>query len=98
MRDIRFVIVHSPGPGWKPGLPIFEQEGVADHVAHFRQWLASGKLHLGGPFLDPAAGGMMIPAPGIAEAEIAAFANADPAVLTGLLRVEVRQWLVGMKA
>jgi hypothetical protein len=26
-----------------------------------------------------------------------AFANADPAVASGLLRVQVRQWLVGMQ-
>ncbi len=39
----------------------------------------------------------MIPEPGVSEQEITAFANADPAVTSGLLNVEVRQWLVGMK-
>jgi uncharacterized protein YciI len=96
MRDIRFVVLHAPGPRWKPGLPLFEQEGVQKHIAHFRQWLTQGKLAFGGPFLDEHGGGMMIPAEGLAEAEITAFANADPAVRSGLLRVAVRQWLVGM--
>lgn len=97
MRDIRFVVLHAPGPRWKQGLPFFEQEGVQEHVAHFRQWLVEGKLALGGPFLDEHAGGMMIPSEGLSEAQITAFANADPAVQSGLLRVAVRQWLVGMK-
>jgi uncharacterized protein YciI len=97
MRDIRYVVVHTPGPNWNAGKPFFEQEGVAAHVEHFRKLLAEGKLTMGGPFLDAVAGGMMIPEPNLGEAEIAAFANADPAVASGLLRAEVRQWLVGMK-
>ncbi len=98
MRDVRHVIVHSPGPLWKAGLPSFQQEGVQQHIEHFRQWLDAGKLALGGPFLDAAAGGMMIPAEGLGAEEIKAFAEADPTVVSGLLRVDVREWLVGMKA
>jgi len=97
MPDIRFVVIHTPGPNWKPGVPIFEQEGVQQHLDHFRKLHAAGKLALGGPFLDAAAGGMMIPAPDVPEDEIVAFAHADPTVASGLLRVEVRRWLVGMK-
>ena len=97
MRDIRFVVIHTPGPQWQPGLSLFEQRGVAEHVAHFRQLLDAGKLEMGGPFLDDAAGGMMIPAEGLSQAEIVAFANADPAVASGLLHVTVRQWMIGMK-
>ena len=97
MRDVRYVIVHAPGPAWEAGLPFSEQAGVQDHLAHFRSLLAAGKLHLGGPFLDEFAGGMMIPSEGLSEAEIVAFANADPAVRSGLLRVAVRRWLVGLQ-
>ena len=97
MRDVRYVIVHAPGPKWKVGLPLFEQDGVQEHIAHFRKLLEAGKLQLGGPFLDEHAGGMMIPAEGLSESEIVEFANADPSVVSGLLRVAVRQWLVGMK-
>jgi uncharacterized protein YciI len=97
MRDIRYVIVHLPGPNWKAGLPFFEQDGVPAHVEHYRKLLAEGKLAMGGPFLDATAGGMMIPEPNLDEAEIVAFADADPAVASGLLRAEVRQWFVGMK-
>jgi uncharacterized protein YciI len=97
MRDIRFVVVHTPGPAWKPGLPIFEQEGLQHHVEHYGELFAEGKLAMGGPFLDAVSGGMMIPAAGIGEDEIRAFAEADPSVKAGLLKAEVRQWLVGMQ-
>ena len=97
MPDIRYVVVHTPGPKWQAGRSIFEQEGIQEHIEHFRKLLADGRLEMGGPFLDEAAGGMMIPTEGQTEAEIIAFANADPTVISGLLRAEVRQWLVGMK-
>jgi uncharacterized protein YciI len=96
MQDIRFIVVHTPGPRWKAGSPIFEQDGVHEHIAHYKKLLDAGKLALGGPFLDANGGGMMIPEPTVAEAEIVAFAKADPAVQSGLLQAEVRQWLVGM--
>lgn len=95
-RDVRYVVLHSPGPAWHPGKSLFEQQGVREHVEHYRKLLAQGKLLLGGPHLDAKGGGMMIPAAGVAEAEIRHFASEDPAVKSGLLLVEVRPWLVGM--
>ena len=40
---------------------------------------------------------MMITAPGVDEAEVIAHAQADPCVVHGLLRAEVRKWMVGMQ-
>lgn len=96
-RDVRHVIVHTPGPAWVAGKSPFEQPGIQEHVAHYRQWQQQGRLALGGPFLDGAAGGMMISEPGLSEKEIVEFAQADPAVKSGLLRAEVRPWLIGMR-
>ena len=96
-RDVRLVVLHGAGPAWLPGRSPFEQPGIAEHVAHYRQWLQSGKLALGGPHLDAAGGGMMIPEPGVSEAEVREFAAADPAVKSGLLTFEVRPWLIGMR-
>lgn len=97
MKDIRFVIVHSPGPKWEPGKSMFEQDGLQAHVDHYRQLFADGKLALGGPFMDASGGGMMIPMPGVSQQELEAFAQADPSVRSGLLKAEVRPWLVGMQ-
>lgn len=97
MKDIRFVIVHTPGPNWDPGKSLFDQVGVQEHVNHYRKLQAAGKLALGGPFLDEAGGGMMIPEPGVTKEELDEFAQADPAVRSGLLKAQVRPWLIGMK-
>jgi uncharacterized protein YciI len=97
MPPIRFAVMHRPGPAWQPGVSPFEQTGVAEHVGHYRTWLANGKLAMGGPFLDGNGGGMMITVPGLDEDEVRAFALADPAVVSGLLVADVRRWLVGMQ-
>ena len=96
MRDIRFVVIHKPGPGWKAGVPLFEQTGLHLHVEHYRKFLVGGKLATGGPFLDEAGGGFMIPEPGVTEGEVREFASDDPTVKSGLLTFEIRPWLVGM--
>ena len=96
MRDIRYVVFHRPGPAWQAGKTLFDQPGVRDHVAHYRQWLDAGKLHLGGPHLDATGGGMMVPAAGVAEDDVRQFAAEDPAVKNGTLVFEVRAWVIGM--
>jgi uncharacterized protein YciI len=96
MKDIRFVVMHSPGPKWLPGKTLFEQPGVREHVEHYRRFLDAGKLALGGPHLDEKGGGMMIPVVGVSEAEITKYAAEDPAVKSGVLLVSVRPWLIGM--
>lgn len=95
-KDVRFVVFHLPGPAWLPGKTLFDQPGVREHVAHYRRWLEAGKLELGGPHLDSAGGGMMIPVAGVGEAEVSRFASEDPAVRSGVLVAVVRPWLIGM--
>ena len=95
-QDLRFVVFHTPGPAWQTGHSVFEQPGIRAHIAHYRQWLEGGQLQLGGPHLDAQGGGMMIPKAGLTEDEVRRFAEADPAVQSGLLRVTVRPWLIGM--
>lgn len=97
VQDTRYVVFHRPGPAWLPGKGMFEQPGVRAHVAHYRQWLEAGKLELGGPHLDAAGGGMMIPVAGLAQDEVQRFASEDPAVKDGTLSFEVRPWLIGMR-
>lgn len=96
-RDMRYVIIHSPGPRWDAGKGIFEQPGLQAHINHYRKLLAEGKLLLGGPFMDGQGGGMMLPTAGQSEKELREFAQEDPAVKDGLLTVQVRPWLIGMR-
>lgn len=91
------VVFHQPGPAWAPGVPVFEQPGLQAHVDHYRGLLQSGKLGAGGPFMDGRGGGMMIARPDVGADELSAFAGRDPAVLSGLLRVEIRAWMPAMR-
>jgi uncharacterized protein YciI len=98
MKDVRFVVLHAPGPHWQAGMALFDQPGVMAHVSHYAQLLDAGKLALGGPHLDARGGGMMVPSAGVSEEEVTAFAADDPAVKAGVLVFEVRPWLIGMSA
>jgi uncharacterized protein YciI len=89
---VRFVVFHKPGPQWQMDVDFREQIGVQDHVMHYLQFHEQGKLELGGPFLMPDSGGMMVAVPEVSREELEAFAAADPAVQAGLLTYEVRPW------
>jgi uncharacterized protein YciI len=93
---IRYVVFHTPGPAWTAGVDFREQTGVQGHVAHYRMLFEQGHLELGGPFLLPDLGGMMLAVPGYPMEELVAFAALDPAVQSGLLEYEVRPWYTAM--
>ncbi len=96
-RPVRYVILHKPGPKWKYGVDYREQDGVNEHVQHYLKLHEQEKLQLGGPFLLPDVGGMMVTTKGISQSEIEAFAAADPAVKSGLLIYEIRPWMTAME-
>lgn len=95
--NTRQVVFHMPGPAWQYGTDFREQPGVQAHVAYYRQLYEDGKLDLGGPFLIPDSGGMMVTTKDVTPDEIEAFAAADPAVKSGLLRFEIRPWYTAME-
>jgi uncharacterized protein YciI len=86
------VIFHTPGPAWQAGVDFREQPGVREHVMHYRQFDQQDKLALGGPFLTADLGGMMVTIPGLSLGDVKTFAASDPAVVSGLLRYEIRSW------
>jgi uncharacterized protein YciI len=94
---VRYLIVHLPGPRWRAGVPFQEQPGVQEHVEHYRKLQAGGKLEKGGPFVEGALGGMMIPVAGMGKEELRRFAAQDPAVKAGLLNFELWGWHVAME-
>ena len=96
-RPIRFIVIHKPGPKWQPGIDFREQEGVAEHVQHYRKLYEHRKLALGGLFLLPDMGGMMVTTKEVAQTEIEAFAAEDPAVQSELLIYEVIPWMTAME-
>ena len=97
VRPIRYVVIHKPGPKWQYGVEYRQQEGVDEHVGHYLILNEQGKLKLGGPFLIPDVGGMVITTKEVSQEEIETFAAADPAVRSGLLVYEVRPWMTAME-
>lgn len=87
---VYFVVFYSPGPNWNHNLTLNNQPGIELHRRYLNKLKDSGKLILGGHYLDEA-GGMMIVQMGTAE-EVALVAKGDPAVKSGVLQVEVKSW------
>jgi uncharacterized protein YciI len=85
------VIVHMPGPAWRPGVPFFEQPNVEGHVAFMRSLDDRGLMALGGPFVDEESGGMAVVETATAE-EADALAREDPSIANGLLTFRIRPW------
>jgi uncharacterized protein YciI len=95
MADHYQVIAHLPGPKWVNGTPFREQPDVHLHMETMKTWLDAGRIVVGGPFLDERGGGTVITRFDDLDAAIEA-ANADPAVLGGLLMADVRPWFLAM--
>ena len=94
---VRHVVIHKPGPNWQTGVDFREQPGVMEHVKHYAMLHEQGKLLMGGPFMDPNSGGMMVAIEAVTKEELVSFANQDPAIQSGLLTFEVKTWYIPME-
>lgn len=65
-----------------------------DHVNYMASFMADKTLVIGGPFMDNSGGMMVCSASDFEEAK--RIANDDPAVMAGLLNLEVKAWMVPM--
>ncbi len=92
---VYFVLFHSPGSSWQEGTSFREQPGVREHVAYMAGFEQEGVLVMGGPFLDDSGGMMVMQAESLEVAQT--LAEADPAVQSNLLNVEVKPWMVVMR-
>jgi uncharacterized protein YciI len=93
---VYFVLLHSPGPNWNHDLSLSDQPGIEQHRRYMNELKESGKIILGGPYLD-GEGSMTIFQMGtIEEARLAA--HGDPAVKAGLLQVAVKTWQVDLSS
>ena len=75
---IRYVVRHTPGPKWQPGVDFRAQQGIEAHVNHYRAAYQAGHLEMGGPFLGIDLGGMMIPDEGLSEQAVRDLADQIP--------------------
>jgi hypothetical protein len=46
--DVRYVVMHRPGPAWQAGVDFREQPGVEAHRDHYAAMYARRQLEMGG--------------------------------------------------
>jgi uncharacterized protein YciI len=72
-----------------------EREIMGRHAAHWRPLIDAGRMIVFGPVLDGTGSWGLGVVEADDEAELRAFAEADPAVTTGTARIELGTMLAG---
>jgi uncharacterized protein YciI len=84
-----FVLHYLPGAKWRPNVAITKQEGFAKTIEYVTKYSEAGKVLAAGPVSDTKARVIMSAA---SAAAARAFADQDPGVLSGLIKIEVKPW------
>lgn len=84
-----FAIVYEPGPVWRRGLPLSEQN-LGEHGQYMRRLAADGVLILAGPLMTSEGGLVILRADDLDSAR--ALMDADPAVQKGQFVGTVSEW------
>ena len=84
-----WLVVYRPGPAWLANQPLAKQP-LKEHGRYMLDLYRRGLLQLAGPFGDDSGGALVFRAPGQREAR--AIVEADPAVVDGVFRYELRPW------
>lgn len=84
-----FLFVYRPGPSWRPGVPMREQD-LRAHGAYHAQLVRDGRSVAGGGFVGMDGGMAIVRAADLAEAQ--AMLAADPAIVNGVFAADVRHW------
>ena len=84
-----FLFFYRPGPAWRAGVPMRQQD-LRAHAAYHAQLLREGRSFAGGGYVGMDGGMAIVRAADQAEAE--AMLAADPAIVNGVFAAEIRQW------
>lgn len=84
-----FAAIYERGPNWIAGKPITQQP-LSEHVAYLMGLHDQSVVAMGGPFADET-GGLVILAVTDSD-EAARLIDHDPAVQSGVLKAQVREW------
>lgn len=85
-----FLFLFSPGPAWRPGVPMRQQD-LRDHAAYHDRLVREGRGFAGGAYRGMDGGMAIVRAADLAEAQ--AMLAADPAIVNGVFVAELRQWM-----
>lgn len=84
-----FAFIYRPGPAWKPGLPMAQQD-MRPHAGYIARLTAEGRVVAAGGW-SGADGGMAVVRAVDAD-EAARLLAADPAITSGLFQADLRRW------
>ncbi|GAA4788705.1 hypothetical protein GCM10023200_24090 [Actinomycetospora chlora] len=87
--------LEGPRPTFALDMTDEEREVMARHAAHWQPYLDSGRMVVFGPVLDETGSFGLGVVDGVDEAELRAFAAADPAVTSGTARLLIGTMLAG---
>lgn len=84
-----FAFIYRPGPAWKPGLPMAQQD-LRAHGGYIAKLANEGRVVAAGGWagLD---GGMAV-LRAADEGEAARLLAADPAITSGIFQADLRRW------
>ena len=84
-----FLFLFRPGPNWRPGVPMREQD-LRAHGAYHARLVREGRSVAGGGFVGMDGGMAIVRATDLAEAQ--AMLAADPAIVNGVFAADIRHW------
>ncbi len=89
-----FSVVYSPGEAWERGKPLMQQ-AIQPHIEYQTSLLQSGRLLIGGPYVDVDGGQSVLIAKSMEQA--VQMVEGDPAVASGLLEPEIHEWQIVLR-
>jgi uncharacterized protein YciI len=84
-----FLFLYRPGPAWRAGRPMREQD-LRAHGAYHARLVREGRSVAGGGYVGEDGDMAIVRAAGLEEAR--AMLVADPAIQEGVFVAELRQW------
>ena len=84
-----FLFLYRPGPAWRAGRPMREQD-LRDHAAYHARLLREGRGFAGGGYVGEDGGMAIVRAASLEEART--MLAADPAIVNRVFVAELRQW------
>jgi uncharacterized protein YciI len=84
-----FLFLFQPGPAWRAGVPMRQQD-LRAHAQYHADLVREGRGFAGGGYVGMDGGMAIVRAANLAEAQ--AMLAADPAIVNGVFTAELRQW------
>lgn len=84
-----FLFLFSPGPAWRAGVPMRQQD-LRAHAEYHAALVRDDRAVAGGGYAGMDGGMAIIRAASLEEAQ--AMLAADPAIVNGVFTAELRQW------